>query len=269
MRVRTERISRIMLAVALAAVLLAVMLVACSPLAPEPEHRAVRERIAIDARADSYVYNGADIKFYSDDHSTLKAYIDGATGHISTSGHITASSVVSTYNDLSISGDLKVGNGTPGDAAMDGEDAYIEGDSEFDGSAYFDGAVDMDSVLAVGGDITLQNDETIGNGTNGLITLGGGLDLSNTEITDTQSVTPLASTFYIVNSSGAATITMTACSNVGQVVYMYGADANTITVPDSNVRTDDGGAETFGQYDIRGWMCVGTEWALTVVTDNS
>jgi hypothetical protein len=51
-----------------------------------PEERAVRERIAIDARSDSYLYNGADLYVYSDDHSTQKFHVDGATGNLDIEG---------------------------------------------------------------------------------------------------------------------------------------------------------------------------------------
>lgn len=46
----------------------------------------LREKISIDARDDAMLYNGADLVVYSDDHSTEKARIDGATGSLSTSG---------------------------------------------------------------------------------------------------------------------------------------------------------------------------------------
>lgn len=45
----------------------------------EPQ-AAVRERIAIDAREDSFIYNGADIRLYSDDHSTETGRLDSAGG---------------------------------------------------------------------------------------------------------------------------------------------------------------------------------------------
>jgi len=45
-----------------------------------PPSRAVRERIGIDSRVDSYLYNGADLYGYSDNHSTQKWKLDGGTG---------------------------------------------------------------------------------------------------------------------------------------------------------------------------------------------
>lgn len=50
-----------------------------------PEAR-LREKISIDARDDAYLYNGADLYLYSDDHSTQKLHADGATGNIDSEG---------------------------------------------------------------------------------------------------------------------------------------------------------------------------------------
>ena len=47
-----------------------------------PEARAIRERISIDAQDDAYLYNGADLYVYSDNHSTQKFHVDGATGAV-------------------------------------------------------------------------------------------------------------------------------------------------------------------------------------------
>lgn len=54
------------------------------PLAALASPEFLRERIAIDAQDDSYIYNGADLIFFSNDHSTRKARIDGATGVFTT-----------------------------------------------------------------------------------------------------------------------------------------------------------------------------------------
>jgi len=62
-------------------VMLSLIVVACNPQPPGPE-LASRERISIDARDDAYLYQGADLKFYSDDHSTLTGNIDGQYGSL-------------------------------------------------------------------------------------------------------------------------------------------------------------------------------------------
>ena len=52
------------------------------------------ERIGIDSRDDSKLYNGADFYMYSDDHSTQKAHIDGATGNVDVEGTLDVNSTV-------------------------------------------------------------------------------------------------------------------------------------------------------------------------------
>lgn len=75
-----------------------------------PEERAIRERIAFDARDDSYLYQGADLYMYSDDHSSQVLHIDGATGNIDTEGTITASAWI-TDGLLYIDGGIVAASG--------------------------------------------------------------------------------------------------------------------------------------------------------------
>ena len=56
----------------------------------KPVHRAVRERIAIEASEDSYIKNGSDIIWYSDDKSTQKAAVYGQSGDGNFGGDVTA-----------------------------------------------------------------------------------------------------------------------------------------------------------------------------------
>lgn len=160
-----------------------------------PEERAIRERVAFDARDDSYLYQGADLYFYSDDHSTQKLHIDGATGNI-----------------------------------------------------------DAEGTLDVAGTATF-----------------GGLSLlSSTSITITSAMTltPTANV-YRLNAAGAVSMTLNACTNDGQVLYLYGEDAQTITVNDSNILTHDGAAWSIGQYDIVAAICVAEKWVQIVELANS
>jgi len=73
----------------------------------------VRERISIDAREDVYLYNGADFYMYSNDHSTQKLHLDGATGNIDAEGTLDVAGAVTLAGnigavDVSASGDLYV-----------------------------------------------------------------------------------------------------------------------------------------------------------------
>ena len=83
--------------------------------------QSVRERISIYAREDSYVVNGKDLLFYSDDRSTQTFSIDGATGDLVTSGSAslgatgtftTGNAVVTgtlTLGDIAFSGPVRFG----------------------------------------------------------------------------------------------------------------------------------------------------------------
>jgi cytoskeletal protein CcmA (bactofilin family) len=79
----------------------------------------------------------------------------------SVDGIITATVPATGTFDVS-TGSFKVGNGEP-TVTLNGEDAYIEGTLEVDG------AVRLDSTAEINGNITLANDETIGNSVNGTI----------------------------------------------------------------------------------------------------
>lgn len=73
--------------------------------------QALRERIAIDAREDSYIWNGADLKFYSDDHATQTFAIDGATGAltvkaVTSSGNITTTGTLGSIGNITTNGDV-------------------------------------------------------------------------------------------------------------------------------------------------------------------
>ena len=57
----------------------------------QAQPRAVREKITIDARDDAYLYNGADLYVYSDDHATQKFKVDGARGDTTVAGDLTLS----------------------------------------------------------------------------------------------------------------------------------------------------------------------------------
>lgn len=112
--------------------------------------------------------------------------------------------------------------------------------------------LDSDGTLTVAGASTLT----------GNVTLGAKLIGSASAITLTsagQTITP-AYGLYILSTTGAISITLAAPSAAGQVLYLYGDDANTITVNDTNIRSTDGNAVTIGQYDVVEWISTATEW---------
>lgn len=136
------------------------------------------------------------------------------------------------------------------------------------------GAVTTGSTLGVGGAISLENSETISNGIDSLISLGGGLAFAWEEITPTpmdggEHFTPTTTSLYVINSSGAVSMTLGACATNGQILFTFGDDANNVTINDTNVRTNDGSTQVMGQYDLITWMCIGTEWVEVSESNNS
>ncbi len=97
-------------------------LISLPTLLETPEAR-LREKISIDARDDAYLYNGADLIVYSDNHSTKKFSVDGATGNtiitgtlasgsFAPSGNITVTGALSVSQGASIANGLTVAAGT-------------------------------------------------------------------------------------------------------------------------------------------------------------
>lgn len=115
----------------------------------------------------------------------------------------------------------------------------------------------MAGTLGVTGNTTLSGDLAV----TGDATMSGAVIQSSTTVTPTagQTITPTVG-LYIIGSSGAVSITLPACTDTGQMVSFYGEDANTVTINDSNIRSTDGNAITFGQYDVVQLLCAEAEW---------
>jgi hypothetical protein len=180
-------------------------------------------------------------------------------------------------DDADLNGDLDV-DGTTNLDAMD-----IDGATTLNSTLDVDGNVSSgtgaftitDAVIVTGtldiqgGDITLANDETIGNSNDGFVDFSEGLLYGTISITATngQTITPTY-TIYRINAAGAVTITLAACSADSQPLLLYGEDAQTITVADTNIRTTDGNALGFNQYDIVEMICINSEWNLVAESNN-
>ncbi len=179
------------------------------------ESQAVRERIAIDTGEDSYIHSGADLTFYSDDHSTATITMTGDAGAIQATT-LTVTNFITSSTDLALSGDLQVGDGTP-TVTQDGEDAYVEGQFEVDGEAQFDGTVDINGAVAIDGGVTNIGGGTpaVATGDNDLYVTGdlevdGELELDGALDADSTS-----------NFSGMATFTagLTGAQDVENVMF--------------------------------------------------
>lgn len=150
---------------------------------------------------------------------------------------------------LTLSDDLTVG----GNLAVTGTQAFT-GATTLSG-ALSSGAFTGSSTGSFADEVTLSGETTFASTTLGMTT-----DYTLT----------VAATFYVITSTANVTLTLgTTGAATGQVVILYGNDANTITIADTNVRTSTGSAVTMGQYDVSMWIYNGTSWVEMLLIADS
>jgi len=158
---------------------------------------------------------------------------------------------VGSVSGLTVDGGVtNIGGGTPGNAAGD-NDLYVTADFEVDGASYLEG-----DVTIAAGDLTISN----------------GLFLPNFDdltVNDGDWITPTTINVYALDSGGAVTITLGACTNEGQSLMLIGDDGNDIIINDANIRTSTCNALTINQYDIVAWVCQDAEWLELYIITNS
>lgn len=121
-------------------------------------------------------------------------------------------------------------------------------------------------------DVTATDDVVVGDAltVTGAATLDGLAVLGSTAITvtDGQTITPTGA-LYRLHAADAVTVTLSGACSDGQLLLLYGEDAQTVTVADSDIRTADGGAQAIGQYDLSAWLCVEGAWIALAQSANS
>lgn len=146
--------------------------------APEPVvsigAQAVRERISIDSRDDVYLFNGADLYMYSDDHSTQKFHADGATGNLATAGNVTTGNFLSIGAQTAISvtaGATITPTGTFQPLESSGAVTTSTSEAVADGSSVGDllilmntNASDIITIDGTGGNVECKADVALGAG---------------------------------------------------------------------------------------------------------
>lgn len=188
-------------------------------------------------------------------------------GDVTIAGTCSGCSIDETSN-IAITGTLEVTGATSLNSTLDVDGATtLNSTLDVDGnitsgtgavtvtdSVNITGAVDCDSTLNVDGALTLVAllypsfaDETI---------------------TDGETLTP-TKTIYALDSAGAVTMTLAASGTEGQLLILIGDDANDITINDTNVRTNDGGVQVIGQYDVITWVYQDSEWVEISESNNS
>lgn len=148
-----------------------------------------------------------------------------------------------------------------------GGDKWVCGDGgemEFQSGA----TLDLQSGATVSSDAAVDLNSTLN--VDGATTLAGLLypSFADETITDGETLTPTV-TVYALDSAGAVTLTLAASATEGQLLILIGDDANNITINDTNVRTNDGGVQVIGQYDVIIWVYQDSEWIEISESNNS
>lgn len=150
--------------------------------------------------------------------------------------------------DLTLSDDLSVA-----------DDSTLTDDVTIGGDATVTGAVSA-------ADVTVTDDLVVTDDT----TLTSITTFAATNLTVTNGLThTVTHTSYHLDSAGAVTMTLNACAANGQLLLLFGDDANNIIIADTNVRTSTGNALTLGQYDVAVFVCFDTEWIEYLLLANS
>ena len=190
---------------------------------------------------------GVDVTFYSGTSSDYALW-DASDVALEITGTDGQDALAVSDGNVSITDDLDV----DGTANLDATD--------------IDGAVDMASTLAVGGDITMENDETLSNSTDGVVQAGGNLAFSEgTAITCTNDVTfTVAGSFQPLVSASALTGTLIADGSVaGQIVVLTnenGSDNIVIAESGSNLAAGGDIQLDGGNDDAVMLLWTGDEW---------
>lgn len=221
----------------------------------EPPEARVRERIAIDARDDAYIYNGADVRWYSDDHSTEIHRVDAAGG-------------------AQFSAPTAVPTGTP--AVLidnDGLGVIVEIRDAATPVAQFPDGGGFDLSVGV---ITMSNDETIGNATDTVIDVSAFFAFAEASVVTLSAngtITAVGSYQPITSTAAVTTSTSTAIANGvknGQLLVLVNENASDAIVIDDGANTQLGGNKTLtgGEGDAIWLMWDGSDWLCIGYNDN-
>jgi len=171
---------------------------------------------------------------------------------------------------MSVAGTLTAAGTVSAEQLTTTDDATVTDDLTVSGASALNGGITADTDKFTVADATGNTSVAGTLGVGGTTTLSGLLIASSTEVTVTDGITVTpTTTLYILDAAGAVTITLAACTTDGTPLLTYGRDAVTITINDSNVRTNDGGVQALGQYDLISWICVDTEWVEISDSANS
>jgi len=210
------------------------------------------------------IWNGGDVRVYSNQGTTSKFSVDGATG------------------DTTIAGSLAV-SGSTVDGGVIGNNTAITGTLTVTGATSLVGIATTTAGVAVGGNLTVTGATVLNGGlamdtnkftvadTSGNTSVGGTLAVagvttfSGFNIYNSASITPtdggiLTPTASLVTLTPAAALgaEMGACTS-GQKTILYNSINADVVITD----TANGvlaGNQTLGQYDTLPLVCIGAKW---------
>jgi len=212
------------------------------------------------------VWNGGDIRIYSNQGTTSKFSVDGATGDTTVAGNLAISgSTVNggiIENNTAITGTLTVTGATSlVGVATTTAGLAVGGNLTVTGATALNGGLAMDTNKFTVAD-TSGNVSTAGTlAVTGIATFSGFDVYSSASITPTESATvTFTPTAFLVTltPAGAVGIALSACTS-GQWTVLYNSVNANVVITD----TGNGvlaGNQTLGQYDTLPLACFGSKW---------
>jgi hypothetical protein len=194
------------------------------------------------------------------------------TGAVAINNNATITGTLDAQGDLSDSGgDLTVADNVAITGTLDAQGDLSDsgGDLTIADNVAITGTLDVQ-----GGDVTLENDETISNSTDGIVSIGGFLALTEgtvVEVTAAGTITPLTS-FQPITSSAVITNAVLADGTVaGQLLALINENAaDDITILETGSNLDAGGDVTLtgGAVDALTLLWTGSTWSRLSFEDN-
>jgi hypothetical protein len=188
-----------------------------------------------------------------------------------TAEHLTTSDDLTISDALTVTGAVAINNNATITGTLDAQGDLSDsgGDLTVADNVAITGTLDVQ-----GGDVTLENDETISNSTDGIVSIGGFLALTEgtvVEVTAAGTITPLTS-FQPITSSAVITNAVLADGTVaGQLLALINENAaDDITILETGSNLDAGGDVTLtgGAVDALTLLWTGSTWSRLSFEDN-
>lgn len=171
---------------------------------------ASRERIGINSKDDCWLYNGADLIAYSDDHSTAKVYIMGDSGNVGIGGNLV---VTGSLTAAAGGGAVGVWTLNATDNVTVGGGLDIVGALEVTGTSTFHGAHSWDSYLSAGNGILAAGNLT-GTGSAGNLRYASGMFTTTLSSNSISVTTGITGATLALSGSGTVTGLLTAGNGI-------------------------------------------------------